>query len=386
MGFLKTKYWEIVTSVSISLLTISCQSQKTQFDRTVYNPIEINYVIQIDTIENIFKINSSNHLTIQRANGNLSLVNLDKYKVVNFDYRSNSISEVETIYNRSYYEFGKNDHPIFSALMDDTIQYYVNQSRLFKISLNDSSINFIDDLSLFTNLKFNEVMPYESIFSYTPAIVVMSDSAILMPISLNSNNMIGLYNLRSKELKVQAIEYPHFYSEINYRLQNHYSLCQNQERIFMSFTQKPYIFELDLLNNNNIDTFVVKSAHDTLPEIKFKKKTSFLEKFTRTILYDGNYRSLVFNSFKNHYYLVYSIGQPEKNATGLRNTIEDKRLSFMILNKSFEVVSEQILPSGIFSTIRIFPTKNGAYLFSPLPEENRNKNKNMMLKTTIKYE
>lgn len=383
---------KLVPALKFSVLALlpfvwaSCSQQKPHINIAIQRDIPLEFSVKQDTIVNIFDFSKSPTLTIEIGNGDLLRSSLFSLDLLYYHEDSNYLKSNGKMYTDSVLKSIRQRQVVFSALTKDSCVYFIAKDSLYKISIPQKTLSFLANLSTYTSSESAIYEPYTNIFGYSPALAVINDSILFAPIqslTRNTNKLIGEYNLKSQTLEVLPIRYPEFYTKTYLSLQNHFSLEHVDSCIHISFSQNPLIIEYNYLSKKATH-FMCKSKYDTLSPLKFKRKSDNVEKIMKTVIYDGNYRSFVYNTHKNHFYYLYQIGQPEFYSKPLRNTFEDRRLSFMILNTDFEIISETLLPASVFSSIRIFPTSYGAYLFSPLPESQNSKPN--ILKTKMIYE
>lgn len=198
---------------------------------------------------------------------------------------------------------------------------------------------------------------------------------------------IGFFNLDDFSFNVLNIPFPSFFdiSHVGF-LNNFYLSPYKEDKLLVTYALKPVGIIYNPKTRTVEDTISYKSVYDTLELQPFDRNTSAMEKMWKTLLYDGSYRGFVYNPAKKHYYCIYQIGQPENRPDGLKNTREDRRSAFVILNENLEVIYDRILPESIRNGSRIIPHEKGALFLAQLSEEERLKRPKCALEVNISYE
>lgn len=277
----------------------------------------------------------------------------------------------------------------------DSLNYAILDQKLFAIGLDHNVLYQIPEF-LQNKKRIGRKVYVADVLGYTlqPSILKLNNT-LYFPITaygvkFNSEKDqfgVGSFNLDDFTFEVSEIPFPSFFdiSHVGF-LNNFYLSPYKENKLLVTYALKPVGMIYDPITKLVEDTISFKSVYDTLNLQTFDRNTSVIEKMWKTILYDGSYRGFVYNPAKKHYYCLYQIGQPEDRPDGLKNTQEDRRTAFIILNENLEVIYDRLLPESIKNGSRIIPHDKGALFLAPLSEEKRLKTPKGALEINISYE
>ncbi len=386
--------------ISTLLLLSSCKSTSPWYIET--DPKLVNqdftFTTKVDTV-NASTYLKDDELVLQLSTSTYKRFRfIDKSLNLNQPGETNDFDEIFNIIDPQYPRIQnclKRGEYLYSTFGADG-SYVILDTTLFQLKYNSKNRIIWEELMNFrqANLAHNNInyRPDVNLYTLIPNIV-KTGNQLIFPIysgeldlsGKTRNYMIGTLNLVTKEFDVLDLPLPDFYSQEHLGLLNNFSIFNHSKGVGVAFAMQPVIILTDSTLTVS-DTIGIRSVYDTLPPLSFDKKDNLRMRMTKTILYDGFYRGLFYNSAKKHYYIFYQIRQKELREDGLNNTFEDRRCSFIILNENFEKIGEYLLPEGIVNTMRVYPTKSGAFFYSPLTEAGRLSRPNDMLKVEINYE
>lgn len=277
----------------------------------------------------------------------------------------------------------------------DSLSYAILDQKLYCIGLDHKILYEIPEF-MYADKRIGAKRYVADIFSYMlqPSIFRINN-ILYFPIKAYgikfdaSKNQLGIgsFNLDDFAFDVLDIPFPSFFdiSHVGF-INNFYLSPYKEDKLLVTYALKPVGMVYNPKTKSVEDTISFKSVYDTLELQPFDRNTSGMEKMWKTLLYDGSYRGFVYNPAKKHYYCIYQIGQPENRPDGLKNTREDRRAAFVILNENLEVIYDRILPESIRNGSRIIPHEKGALFLAQLSEEERLKRPKCALEVNISYE
>lgn len=194
------------------------------------------------------------------------------------------------------------------------------------------------------------------------------DSSILIPISYNRN--VKTKNPEKRPSNVAMIQdghllllgdrtVPHWTEEYYGLIDKMYEYFTDSTIVYM-FSQNAQIRVFNYLSNQ-LSVSKAKSIYqnsETEPVGKNDDKDALWSHMKNS----GHYERLVYDPWKHWYYRFYFLPIPAHQQDGTTSTIRDRQVSIMILDRTFNVIAEKILPGKNQSIHLAIPTTSGLYI------------------------
>ncbi len=156
-----------------------------------------------------------------------------------------------------------------------------------------------------------------------------------------------IVDISSKQFELLGLNYP--CSKLNNfcLLDNIYSIPVSSKIVY-NFQGIPEINVYDL-QKKTFQKYLVRSKYQKsdikpLSDSLIYNKDRQIEHLTMS----GEYSELVYDSFRNFYYLTYTLPRQLKTSDGYYSTVWDARLSLIVLDSNFSVIHEELLPNNCY--------------------------------------
>lgn len=160
------------------------------------------------------------------------------------------------------------------------------------------------------------------------------------------------------------------YFGLHHRLNQYFS----DSTIVYSYPYKAEIVKYDLRTNDAVSISAKSRYHIfDVPPMPKKYNRDDLWQHAKE---NGFYEHLVFHPEKEIYFRFYLLPIPARLPDGKYSTMNDRRISVMVMDKDFTVLSEKILPESCHFIGLVVPTAEGVWVNagSLIPDENHQLN------------
>lgn len=399
---------KVILIIILALGILGCKTIKSIKEvRPIYGKEPISLNITMDTF--LFKNDAMPNNLLENSNKPSTRKPIRQVEDLIYQYETTIGETISYDDDNMYIQRYGREHLLFSSNVCESNSptlcapsFIIHKEELYTVSLSkdckEYTIKNIPNFQV-TNTYVGKIryVPDDLAFSASPSIAKIGQT-LYFPVTAygvlfkknKSFYKIGSYDLDNNKFKLLPIPVPDFYQKSHIDLQNVFDLLKSTSNdLIVAYTMRPLGYVFNIEKNEIINTFSFKSQYDTLdllvPEKGEDNINTMINTMRKSIFYDGYYRNFTYNKHKKHYYCVYQIGQPEHRDDGVKNTLEDRNSSFIVLNEDLEIINETLM-LGVKGTIRIFTTKEGAFFITGLSEVERLKNPNHAVKVNITYD
>jgi len=181
-------------------------------------------------------------------------------------------------------------------------------------------------------------------------------------------NLLTKFNLETKTLYEINVKYPKTYKKGECwgfsHLRQSFTL-NNKSEIIFSFPIDSNLYKYDITNN---------SFQKISSDLKSKFKPTYIpmpchdlndEKYQYYIKASTRYESIKYDKYKDIYYRIILL---KPNNLTMANAVSlDYKISIMVLDSNFKILSEDLLPLGRYDFDDFFVTKEGLWLSTNNP-------------------
>jgi hypothetical protein len=181
---------------------------------------------------------------------------------------------------------------------------------------------------------------------------ITNDSNLIAPIvtydiienrSKGNHAVTMCYNLKTDSLTFKGSVYPVKRLDNLGLLDEMYQLCLGSNIVYSFDALSEIWYYNDSLRS--LSQYPVRSGYqikdvDLIPRSKRSDKDYQMQHMMRS----GSYHHLTYDPYKKLYYYFYTLPLPEKNKDNFYTTDDDIRISLLVLDNSFKLISETLLP------------------------------------------
>ena len=193
------------------------------------------------------------------------------------------------------------------------------------------------------------------------------------PVAINDGayydyNLLTKFNLKSKSLNEINVKYPQAYKKGECwgftHLRQSFTL-NNKNEIIFSFPIDSNLYKYDIGNN---------SFKKVLSDLQSRFKTTLVpmpcnnltdEEYQYYIKASTCYESIKYDKFRNIYYRIILLKPDDLTMVNAVNL--DYKVSIMVLDSNFKIISEDLLPLGKYDFEDLFVTKEGLWMSTNNP-------------------
>lgn len=347
------------------MLLFGCSSSEDEYADQPFNPDEISE----------FSLNQINNLKVKRKDS----LTLEKVRIVKFkvDTTSRNFTLVHSFYKDSTayfvnrneftnsidfynYQTGnlkrrlivKQEEPNGITKLEGF--YIHNLDSIFAYSRNDNIIHLYDfngDLKEYYRMPNDKsfVIPthiYSGMYYFQdpePSIF-FSYSAIYPLDQLKDSANVVSFNLMDKSLKRVGPLNPNFITSHNFLQTRRSSFFSNGhgDNLLIKFSAFPITYVYNIKTEKKYAYLVKSKYHESFIKPwdgKENKDAAYMK---------ASYGKVCYDPFRNLYYHLFSLETPYLNEEGEKNTFDDKQMSVIITDTTFQVIGEKLLEKNTY--------------------------------------
>ncbi len=304
--------------------------------------------------------NDTTYIARKNYYGNSIIVyNLDtKEEIKRYKLKTEGPNEVTKFDSAAFLEYKEGEFVIANGYSQ--IYMVKNDSVIFKKYFDDTDKGFGNMMNGFN--KNLPILKNDNVFIFRKPPIARQAKKYY------SYNLLVKFNLKTKELKECNVKYPESYRIGECwgfpHLRQSFTL-NNKNQLIFSFPidSNIYIYSLD----NDILTKVPKKTESIfnpvfkpMPDCNGENAEFDIEKYQYDVAKSARYESISYDKYRDVYYRIVLFPSDNLSKKNIENI--DPKISIMVLDSEFNLLTEKMLPKNTYDFEDFFVSKEGFWV------------------------